>query len=355
WEWYSCQPWLCGFNYIPRTAVNWTDFWQEEGFAEDIVRQELGWAKAIGFNALRTNLQFWVWRRDGAKYLQRISRFLQIAEDSGLKSVFCLFDDCAFSGDEPFWGRQKPPRPMVHNSQAAASPGRGVVCDRRFWPELRDYVGEVVGHFADDQRVLVWDLYNEPGNRGIFVSETEEAFYSERLEYYAGQLLTEVFGWARRANPSQPLTTGGWRVNRAENFSPRTDAFVHPIDRWALANSDVISFHAYCRLDQMRALVEELKGYSRPLLCTEWLARHIGCTFGDIVRYFAGERIGCFQWGLVNGLTQTHLPWPGVRKDNPAGWDRVWFHDFLRPDGSAYSGEEAATLSQLRCELSGEG
>ncbi|AAM86986.1 hypothetical [Yersinia pestis KIM10+] len=30
WEWHKQQGWLRGFNYLPRTAVNWTEMWQQD-------------------------------------------------------------------------------------------------------------------------------------------------------------------------------------------------------------------------------------------------------------------------------------------------------------------------------------
>lgn len=40
--WYQQKGWLCGFNYLPSTAVNWTDIWQEETFDADTIDRELG-------------------------------------------------------------------------------------------------------------------------------------------------------------------------------------------------------------------------------------------------------------------------------------------------------------------------
>lgn len=34
------------------------------------------------------------------------------------------------------------------------------------YPRLESYVKGVVGHFANDPRVLAWDLWNEPDNDG---------------------------------------------------------------------------------------------------------------------------------------------------------------------------------------------
>jgi len=48
-EWYAGQPWLCGPNFLPSTAVNSTDMWQAESFDLETIDRELGWAEEIGF------------------------------------------------------------------------------------------------------------------------------------------------------------------------------------------------------------------------------------------------------------------------------------------------------------------
>ena len=46
-------------------------------------------------------------------------------------------------------------------------------------------------------------------------------------------------------------------------------------------NSDVVSFHSYGNLNEVRERLDELQRYGRPLLCTEWLARHHGSKFAS--------------------------------------------------------------------------
>ena len=43
-------------------------------------------------------------------------------EVSAAAVMLCLFDDCEFSGEAPFWGAQPTPKPGVHNSRALGSP-----------------------------------------------------------------------------------------------------------------------------------------------------------------------------------------------------------------------------------------
>jgi hypothetical protein len=331
--WYDRQPWICGFNYLPRTAVNWTEMWQRESFDPATIEQELGWAERVGFDALRTNLQFLVWLDDPDGLRARLDRFLGSAARRGLRTLLCLFDDCAFSGREPYLGRQDEPVPGVHNSGAAASPGREVVRDPSRRPELERYVADLVSHFRDDERLLGWDLYNEPGNESVFTREAPPDPRGPLIEPSLA-LAEAAFGWARAARPSQPLTSGVWNPTFAEP------------NRRLLELSDLTSFHHYLGLPHLRRVVGRLRQLGRPLLCTEWLARGLGSVAATHLPYFREERIGCFHWGLVNGRTQTHLPWPAVARVTPPG---LWQHDLLHPDGTPWDAQEVELFrSQLR-------
>jgi hypothetical protein len=331
-DWLARQPWLCGFNYLPRTAVNWIDQWQAETFDEATIAQELGWAAGIGFNTLRTNLHSLVWAADPAGLRARIDRFLGIAARHGIATMLCLFDDCGFSGEEPRLGPQGDPLPGVHNGRACASPGREVVRNRAEWDRLEGYVADVVGHFAEDSRVLAWDLYNEPGNDSV-IRPGGGTPTTDALIPFSFDLAVQTFTWARAARPTQPLTTGVW----------------HPawpdVNARLIELSDVVSFHNYFNLETVRAQVENLEKHGRPLLCTEWLARSLGSRVATHLPYFAGKKIGCYHWGLVNGRTQTHLIWNGLEQLVQAG---EWHHDLLHPDGTPYDAEEVALFERMR-------
>lgn len=337
--WSQRHPWGCGFNYLPRTAVNWTEMWQASTFDLATIDQELGWAREYGYNQLRTNLPHIVWLDDRAGLLDRIDRFLGVAARHGIRVMLTLLDDCAFSGDEPFLGKQKSPLPGLHNSQAAGSPGRARVIDPGCWPDIERYVNDIVSHFADDARVLLWDLYNEPGNRGIFRPGGDSALFDARLEIYALTLMVSAFGWARAQNPSQPLTVGAWHI------APGSAPFDHPVDRVALHLSDVLSYHAYVDTPAQLAILTTLAAFNRPLLCTEWLARHVGCVMTEQLPLFKALRVGAFHWGLVQGKTQTWLPWPDIAMRH--GDDALWFHDVLTPHGQPYSQQEMDMVRRL--------
>ena len=323
--WYDALPWLVGFNYLPRTAVNWTEMWQAGSFDLTTIEQELGWAEAIGLNAIRTNLPHIVWIHDPDGLLARLDAFLAAASAHGMRTMLCLFDDCAFSGREPYPGPQDPPVPGIHNSGGAASPGREVVRDRDAWPGLRRYVEDVVSRFSDDARVLAWDVFNEPGNESVF-TRPERPHPDGPLLPHSLALTEAAIGWAREVGPSQPLTSGLWDLRWDEASRRRL-----------LDASDFVSFHDYLPRKHVEAQVERLRAEGRPLVCTEWLARGLGSVPEALLPYFAEQRIGCFHWGLVNGRTQTHLPWPTFAKLAEGG---LWHHDLLHADGTPWSARE---------------
>lgn len=343
--WGAGQPWRCGFNFLPSGAVNFLEMWRAATFDPEAIARELGWAAEIGFNALRTNLPYLDWVHDRDGLIDRIDRFLDIAAGRGLATMLCLFDDCEFSGETPTWGPQAGPRPGVHNGRAIGSPGRFLVGRREEWPFLRAYVHDLTTRFGTDPRVVVWDLYNEPGNRAIFGEGPDQRVHCESLEPASHALMRACFAWAREAAPSQPLTVAPWRIGPIGG-----EAYGHPIDADALALSDVVSFHAYCAFPHLQFLAEALEHYDRPVFCTEWMARTIDSRIADQLPYFRERKIGAFQWGLVRGRTQTHLPWPGLamRTHADSGLEE-WFHDILTEGGAAHS---AAELETLRAVLS---
>jgi len=343
--WWAEIPWICGFNFLPSSAVNFLEMWHEDSFDPATISRELGWAAGIGFNAIRVNLHPLVWAHDRDGLVARLDRVMGEAARQGIRTVPCLFDDCGFGGAEPVYGPQPDPVEGVHNSRAVASPGRAAVTERGNRPVLESYLRDIVSTFRDDPRVLFWDLYNEPGNRMTF---GPDRFWQHDagLAPHSLALMEAAFGWARAEAPGAPLTAGAWSTPEpGSGDAPyRTD-----IDRRAIDLSDIVTFHAYCDSAQVSRLIDYLARHARPLLCTEWMARSVGSRIADQLALFRDRNVGCFQWGLVKGRTQTHLPWPDalVRQHGGQPDRSIWFHDLLHADGRPYDADEVATIRAL--------
>jgi len=342
-DWAATQPWRCGCNFLPSTAVNFLEMWHADTFDQRTIERELGWAAEIGLNALRTNLPFLVWRHDRDGLITRIDTFLDIAAGRGLATMLCLFDDCGFGGEEPVYGPQPEPVPGIHNSRAVASPGRATVMDRAAWPDLERYVRDMIAAFAGDDRVFVWDLYNEPGNGMVFARDGL-GDVAAPLEQHSHDLMRETFRWARAVGPSQPLTVGAWRTSTSDEV-----VYAAPIDRDALALSDILSFHAYLPMQHTDRIIASLAPRGRPLMCTEWMARAVASRIADQLDLMRRRDVGCFHWGLVRGRTQTHLPWPEelIRRGGGHHDGSTWFHDLLEPDGSPHDVKEIEALRSI--------
>lgn len=339
--WYARQPWLVGANYTPATAINQLEFWQADSFNPAQIDKELGWAAALGMNTMRVFLHDLLWQQDARGYRQRIDQFLKISDKHGIRPMLVLFDSCW----DPFpeLGRQREPKPGVHNSGWVQGPGAKALQDPAQEPRLEAYVKGVVGAFGKDRRVLAWDLWNEPDNPNDSSYSKQEPQNKEALVL---PLLTKSFAWARAASPTQPLTSGVWRHPDWSSLDKLT-----PIERVQIEQSDVISFHNYEGPDAFRQRIQSLQGYNRPILCTEYMARGNGSTFEGSLPVAKEFRVAAYNWGLVQGKTQTHLPWDSWKQPYVNGREpKVWFHEVFQTDGTPYKPEETQVIQKLTTE-----
>jgi len=247
--------------------------------------------------------------------MDRIDRFLDIASGKGIRPMFVFFDDCwnqEFEG-----GRQPEPKPGVHNSGWVQSPGTRRVLDPSTWGVLKEYVQGVMNAFRGDERILMWDLYNEPGNNDLGAKSLG--------------LLEAAFTWAREIDPVQPVTVGVWRD-------------IPELNELQLSQSDIVSFHNYNDAASLEAQIKRLKVHNRPLICTEYMARTRGSRFETHLPIFRREGVGCINWGLVRGKTQTIYPW-GSEEGSPE--PETWFHDIFETDGTPYRRDEVDFIRRI--------
>jgi len=332
-DWYAQQPWLVGSNYTPRSAINQLEMWQEPTFNPAQIDQELAWAESLGMNTMRVFLHDLLWQQDAPGFQKRIDSFLVIASRHHIRPIFVLFDSCW--DPNPHLGPQHPPIPGVHNSGWVQSPGAKALADPSQYPRLKNYVQGVVGAFAKDERILAWDVWNEPGaeNSGSYPNQDPK-----NKDALVAALLPQVFEWARAVNPTQPLTAA---------IYDNDEASLDQLQRIELSNSDIITFHNYSWPESFKGEIGWLRKYNRPVICTEYMARPIGSTFDTILPIAKEERVGAINWGFVAGKTQTYLPWESWQHpyilDNPP----VWFHEVLHPDGTPYRQAEVDLIRKL--------
>ena len=335
-DWYAKQPWLVGSNYIPADAINELEMWQAESFDPKRIDLELGWAESLGLNTMRVFLHDLPWQKDREGFRKRIDTFLQIAANHHIKPLLVLFDSCW--DPNPQLGKQRDPRPGVHNSGWVQSPGAKALQDPAQVPRLEKYVKGVVGAFANDPRILGWDVWNEPDNGNG--SELKDLNPGAKTEIVLN-LLPRAFEWARAMHPVQPLTSGVWKGDWSslEKLSP--------MEKMQLELSDVISFHNYDKPEEFEKRVLWLQKFHRPILCTEYMARGNGSTFQGTLPIARKYRVAAINWGFVAGKTQTYYPWDSWQHPYVDRQPSVWFHDIFRTTGEPYDRNEVAFIKGM--------
>jgi len=313
WRWYHDAGTMRGVNYLPRTAVNSTEMWQDATFDPETIDEELSWAYNSGLNSVRVYLQYLVWQNNPDAFIKRLDRVLALAASHDLTVVPVLFDDYSPRGRDPYLGPQEPAVAGVYNSQWTPSPGHACVTDREAWPELDRYVKSVIGSFKSDSRILFWDLYSDAGRSDMGKKSLP--------------LLYAAFDWAHSIRPSQPLTAG---------ISAYLDGAAN---RSIMERSDIITFSGSNHLADLEALLATALLYGRPVICTGWLNRNRGMTFEQVLPMLSRQRVGWYHWGLVAGKSQLHVP--------EGGDSEAWQQAILKPDGHAYDADEIRAIREF--------
>ena len=316
-KWYEQHDWQRGSNFIPSNAINQLEMWQAATFDTATIARDLGYAASIGLNSMRVFLHHAAWQEDKEGFKKRMDTYLSIADRYGISTIFVLFDDCWNNTYRT--GTQPAPKTGIHNSGWLQDPG----IIRESSPLLNDtlhaYVNDVLTTFRKDKRILLWDLYNEPGNSD----------YGDK----SLPLLQLVFTWGREADTEQPISSGVWNKSLTK------------LNEYQLNNSDVITYHNYADEKEHQEVIDTLRKYGRPLICTEYMARTRGSRFANIMPLLKKEHVAAYNWGLVSGKTNTIYAWDAPMPDGKE--PQTWFHDIFRQDGTPFSADEITLIKSL--------
>ena len=315
--WYQAHAWMSGANVTPSTAINQLEMWQADTFDPTTIDRELGWAEGIGFNTMRVFLHSLAWQQDPAGFKKRVDTYLGLADKHHIQTILVFFDDCW--NKEAKIGTQPAPKSGVHNSGWVQDPGDPASRDSATFVKLKPYVTDVLTAFAHDKRILLWDLYNEPGNSGKLAASLP--------------LVRNTFAWARAVNPDQPLSMGLWNWD------------FEALNTYQALHSDVITYHDYNEAPAHQRIIELLKTHGRPLICTEYMTRPRNSRFVSIMPLLKKENVGAINWGLVDGKTNTKYQWdvPLVNGSEPG----EWFHEVFRKDGTPYHQDETDLIRKV--------
>ncbi len=163
--------------------------------------------------------------------------------------------------------------------------------------KLEATVRQVIRRFRNDERIILWDLWNEPA---IEDENTPKIMETIRL----------MARWAREEGCTQAISSSIiWDAGNGSTGGKYKN------ERYAAeAEMDVHNFHDYGMQEAHSAnvgiVVQRLKKISdRPIICTEALTRPNGSGMAISLRECAKYKIGFYTWGLYSCDSNWDVTW----------------------------------------------
>jgi len=283
-----------GANYTPAYAVNAVQLWHD--FRPEVIEKELAAARRwYGITSLRVYLHNIPYDAEKEGFLANIERFLEICDRHEIRPGFVFFDDC--------WNRKDvtlespPPIKGRHNGRWAVCP-QDVERTEENLPKFQAYIEDVVRAHLRDERVLWWEIFNEPRMNSP---------YSVRLRKLG-------FGWAKQLKPAQPViccwndspeteivdahnyraSFAGW--DKQTELNPAKGAvFTEAGARWFAprpSNGEPVEV-----VHWLRSRKAEGKYVPGVYLCWELMVGNSNCRW---------------YWGTKDGTPEPTIPWCGL-------------------------------------------
>lgn len=297
---YSDYAWLRGFNIIPSWGARIEQAWWDYDGAR--FREEAALATQAHANCIRLWIEFSAWMADPDRVQAAFMDAVAAIDELGMKTMPCLFNrwhdrsyDYGGTYNEDLSGDHEPKFAYV---RALATP------------------------LAADDRILVWDLCNEPAT-----SQLNDATAAREFHW-----LCCVADVIRRAGVKQPITIGTHQSgSNMDIYAPLCD---------------VLCCHPYGRtpqqLTEMLAVCSEVRQrHGKPMLSNETVpgglddAQRAACA-GWTIRMMEDAGHGWMGWGMREGRAVS------TRRDryDSNGIDGHGFHAWIQADGTLRPGLE---------------
>ena len=340
-EWYAKQPWLRGTNFLPSDCINRLDMWQSFGREEHLktAETELKLSEETGFNTVRLWCNFDVYYKEPEEFMQTLESYISLCAKYHHSVMLVL----AYEEDLPYGdkfvakelGAQKEYYNHFNRDYELQDKLTAEHAYKHYteYPEIKpiymEMVERVVKKYRADNRILAWNVENEPG---ITIGSR------------AVKLQEELFALVRSLDPVQPLAADVWTgINEDGTFTTEAEAKAYEL-------SDFISFHSYSKYEKFLTGIYTLKKYfRRPIIVTEWLNRCNHNTVQEIYPLMLIENVGCYCWGFVQGKTYTTEPWEALWKQAESNPDvdfdfTKWQHELYRKNLHPYDPREINTI-----------
>lgn len=297
WEWQERVGVIKGFNQPHPTYPGQTRY--------DILKK----ASELGFNSVR----FWV---SGGTVDEKIAHIQAVIDDASAFNMtispVLTFGDVAYSNAKKRGDKVK---------------------DSDYEPDFR----KLMRHFANEKRIILWDLMNEPH------------FGDQQETYDEMDIIENMVRWSWDEDVSQPISSSIiWAPVNKNNKALKRYSEVEQM-------MDVHNFHSYdCALDfstRICKMLDYIKSLgNRPIICTECLTRVNGSGVARSLAVFAKYKVNFYVWGLYVNDRNWEVRW---RKSTYDPYEPM-FHNLLYSDGDIYDAREIELIRNFRFAEPGE-
>ncbi len=296
---YDNYGWLRGFSVVPSWGARIEEAWWF--YDGGRFREEVALARTVHANCIRLWIEFTAWMADPKRVTEHFLDAVAAIAEHGMKTMPCLFNR---------WHDAK----WDYGGQYHEDLYRN-------WTAKMEYVGELVRPLANDDRVLIWDLCNEPAAHNL------NDDWAKR-EY---AWLEQVAKTVRSSGARQPITIGTMTGTNIETYAPLCDVLcAHPYTR---TENELVA--------QIAGLEEIRKRIGKPMMANECIP---GCLDDQrraaLARAYAHRLseagFGWMGWALREGKAIS------TRRDryDGNGIDGQGFHPFFTRGGTLRGGLE---------------
>lgn len=248
---YKDYSYVRGFNYQPGNGSCSYENWM--WFDDERVKRELTWGKKAfpKINTIRLWLSYDAWLRSDNSFMNHVEKALCICNELGLKVIPVLFNRWhnAFCDNGGLYAEKLLPGSDMY--------------DRFFF---KDYVKDICGRYRDDNRILLWDLCNEPFSfnkpfeKMLPVVQADIAFLTDVSEFVSSIGVIHDVGISIHGSINKEMMEA---VNRIS-----TVFLIHPYLQWT---PDAEEFEQRCSavLQHLDWQVDFAKKNDKGILVTE--------------------------------------------------------------------------------------
>jgi len=304
---YPDYGWLRGLGMVPSWGARIEDAWWFYDGAR--MREEAALARRIHVNCIRLWIEFSAWMRDPEKVTANFLDAVAAIAENGMKVMPCLFNrwhDSLYDYGGTY----------VENLKPA-------------WKPPLAYVKALVTPLARDERILIWDLCNEPQARDLN-SEVNKNEYA----WLAGIAAT-----VRECGARQPVTIGTMTGSNIAVYAPLADVLCgHPYS------------HAQAQLaGQIESFKKLQQKTGKPFLVNETIPGALDDQVrAGVVRFYdellSEAGFGWMGWVVREGMAIS------TRRDrhDGNGINGGGFHPFFTKEGKLRNGLDFLTEEPKR-------